>query len=112
MKSLSGNLKSKQDVCNFRKYSKTYGKFTKESDISKPINSVRQIARLFNRSKSWAQKMLKTLEKMGYATLIQQIEGLTGYVPVKYYTGLGFAYYNKRRGITCIHHGTKITLTY
>jgi len=112
MKSLSGNLKSKKDVRNFRRYVKTYGKDKKESDICKPINSTRQISRLFNRSQGWASNMLKRLVKMGYATLSQQIEGLTGYVPPKYYTGGGFAYFNKRRGITCIHHGTIINLTY
>jgi len=112
MKGLSRNLKKKKDVRNFRRYVKTYGKVTKEIDICKPINSIRQIARLFNHSQGWAQNMLSRLVKMGYATLSQQIEGLTGYVPPKYYSGRGFAYYNKHRGITCIHHGTIINLTY
>ncbi len=112
MKSLPGNLKKKIDVRKHRNYIRTYGKYTKESELCKPINSIRQIARLFNRSQGWAQKMLSRLVKMKYATISQQIEGLTGYVPPKYYTGFGFAYFNKHRGITCIHHGTLIKLTY
>lgn len=121
MKSLmSGNLRSTKDVRNFRRYEKTYCKDKKESDNCKPINSTRQIARLFKHSQSWAQNTLSRLVKMKYATTKQQIESLNFYVPPEnhefYKTcnslGIGFFYPNKRRKITCVHHGTIITLNY
>ncbi len=111
MKSLAGKFKSTNDVRIFKQYNKKYGKYTKESATLHPINSVRQIARLFNRSQGWTQKMLCRLEKMRYITRKQMIESLPGYVPPKYCEN-GFAYYNKRRGTTSIHHGTLIFVNY
>ncbi len=112
MKRLPENLKSKKAVTIYRKYLKTYGKDSKEkADI--PMSSVRQIARLFNRSKSWAQAMLKTLERMGYITRKQVIEKLCdGYLPPEYYSGKGYIYYNTRRNAMILHHGTLINVTY
>jgi len=111
MKGLTaGTFKKKNSVRILKRYLKKYSEDTKESAI-RPVNSVRQISRLFNRSKSWAQRKLIQLQKMGYVKLDQQIESLNGYVPPQYCEN-GFAYYNKRRKATCIHHGTKITVIY
>ncbi len=111
MKRLAGNLKSTNDVRILKKYLDKYGKYTKESAALHPINSVRQLAKLFNRSQGWTQGMLFRLEKMKYIKRKQQIESLPGYVPPEYCEN-GYAYYNKRRDVTSIHHGTMIFVNY
>jgi hypothetical protein len=108
---VSGTIKEKISVRSLRKYLRTYGKNTKETE-TKPVSSIRQIARLFNRSQGWTQNLLSRLERMKYITRKEQRELLVyGFVPPEF-EPTGYVYYNQRRNAMILHNGSLITVKY
>jgi len=109
---LAGKNIKKISVRTARKYSKTYGQFTKESAKTPVYNSERQIAKLFSKSKSWAHNKLILLERMGYIKTSQLIEVIPYSINPEYLENYkaGRCFIGKR-GIY-IHHGIKITVKY
>ena len=97
-------------VRKYKKYIRRYGKPTKESAELQIVNSVRQVACLFNRSKSWAQRRLILLQEMGYVKLSHQIESVPNVCHPDCIDG--YAYYNKWKKSISIHHGTQINVKY
>ena len=111
IKRLSGNLKKSNDVRKIKSYVQKYGKFSKESDTLYPKNSTRQLAKLFNKSPIWVSRLLRKLKRIGYINYKENIVSLEGYVPPKYCEH-GFAYFNKYRKLTMVHHGITINVKY
>lgn len=107
-KSAYNGVNKSVPVKMLNRFNKKYRKHFKASVGCMPVcNSTRQIGKLFSRSKSWGNKLIVELDKMGYIKKKFLIEKLDEEIPAKF-LGLSSNYLYNHKGCTYSHSGMRI----